>query len=425
MADITLDIVELLLTTHIFNKYSELEISDLPKNVRKNYWNREKRTVPRPLSVSNSDIEKLFEIKELKGEIRSLPFIDVNERDFRIRLTAFEVAAEWFEKREGALEKIAHNPCLAYYYEKKKLEGANYADARSKIRPKEVDREWIESLINAIAAEEGGDDMLKLVHIKAPEDIVQPLKDLVLTKEQESEVEKIVKAIQYRDYLNKIGLYDIGKILMVGPPGTGKTSVARAMSERLAIPFVEVKLSMITDQYLGETAKNIDRVFALAKRLNPCILFIDEFDFVAKTRTSDEHAALKRAVNTLLKAIDDISLTRDGVLLMAATNHPRMLDSAAWRRFDEIMNFPLPDEEMRIRILDIITKPIPGEFDNSEIAALTEGYSGSDLRMVIRESVLTALIEERTELTQQDMLNAVDAFNERAVMKTDEYSDQV
>ncbi|MGD9778601.1 ATP-binding protein [Methanomethylovorans sp.] len=425
MADITLDIVELLLTTHIFNKYSELEISDLPKNVRKNYWNREKRTVPRPLSVSNSDIEKLFEIKELKGEIRSLPFIDVNERDFRIRLTAFEVAAEWFEKREGALEKIAHNPCLAYYYEKKKLEGANYADARSKIRPKEVDREWIESLINAIAAEEGGDDMLKLVHIKAPEDIVQPLKDLVLTKEQESEVEKIVKAIQYRDYLNKIGLYDIGKILMVGPPGTGKTSVARAMSERLAIPFVEVKLSMITDQYLGETAKNIDRVFALAKRLNPCILFIDEFDFVAKTRTSDEHAALKRAVNTLLKAIDDISLTRDGVLLMAATNHPRMLDSAAWRRFDEIMNFPLPDEEMRIRILDIITKPIPGEYDNSEIAALTEGYSGSDLRMVIRESVLTALIEERTELTQQDMINAVDAFNERAVMKTDEYSDQV
>lgn len=425
MADITLDIVELLLTTHIYNKYSELEINDLPKNIRKNYWSREKRTVPRPISVSTSDIEKLFEVKELKGEIRSLPFIDANERDFRIRLTAFEVGAEWFEKREGALEKIAHNPCLAYYYEKKKLEGANYADARSKIRPKEVDREWIESLINAIAAEEGGDDMLKLVNIKAPEDIVQPLKDLVLTKEQESEVEKIVKAIQYRDYLNKIGLYDIGKILMVGPPGTGKTSVARAMSERLSIPFVEVKLSMITDQYLGETAKNIDRVFALAKRLNPCILFIDEFDFVAKTRTSDEHAALKRAVNTLLKAIDDISLTRDGVLLMAATNHPRMLDSAAWRRFDEIMNFPLPDEQMRKHILDIITKSIPGKFDNSEIATLTEGYSGSDLRMVIRESVLTALIEERTELTHQDMLNAVDSFNERAVMKTDEYSNQV
>lgn len=425
MADITLNIVELLLTAQIFNKHTELEINDLPKEIRKNFWNREKRTVPRPLLISYQDIEKLYEIKDIKGEIRSLPFIDINDYDFRIKLTAFEIAADWFEKNKGSLEKIAHNPCLAYYYEKKKLEGVNYADARSKIRPKEVDREWIESLINEIAAEEGGDNMLKLVHIKAPEDIVQPLNSLVLTDDQESKVEKIVKAIQYREYLNQIGLYDIGKLLMVGPPGTGKTSVARAMSERLSIPFVEVKLSMITDQYLGETAKNIDRVFELAKRLNPCILFIDEFDFVAKTRTSDEHAALKRAVNTLLKAIDDISLTRDGVLLIAATNHPQMLDAAAWRRFDEIMKFPLPDEYTRKRILDIITKSITGTYNISEISNITEGYSGSDLRMIIRESVLTALIEERTELTQQDMLNAVNSFNERSIIRVDEYSDKV
>ena len=80
---------------------------------------------------------------------------------------------------------------------------------------------------------------------------------------------------------------------------------------------------MITDQYLGETAKNIDRVFLLAKKLNPCILFIDELDFVAKARTSDENAAIKRAVNTLLKAIDEISLVEHGVLLIAATNHPQ------------------------------------------------------------------------------------------------------
>jgi len=82
--------------------------------------------------------------------------------------------------------------------------------------------------------------------------------------------------------------------LFVGPPGTGKTSVARAISGQLKIPIVEVKLSQIADQYLGETAKNIDRVFELARRLSPCILFIDEFDFVAKARATDEHAALKR-----------------------------------------------------------------------------------------------------------------------------------
>ena len=260
--------------------------------------------------------------------------------------------------------------------------------------------------------------MLRLARIEAPEDIKQNLNDLVLTKEQEEEIEKIAKAIQYRDYLKRIGLLEIGKLLFVGPPGTGKTSIARALSRKLGIPIVEVKLSQIADQYLGETAKNIDRVFELAKRLNPCILFIDEFDFVAKARATDEHAALKRAVNTLLKAIDEISLVEDGVLLIAATNHPAILDHAAWRRFDEIVDFNLPDKDVRKRILDIVLRDIEGKFDTGEIAERTEGYSGSDLRLIVREAVLNGLITERTVLTQQDLQRGVNEFNKRLPLKT-------
>jgi SpoVK/Ycf46/Vps4 family AAA+-type ATPase len=365
----------------------------------------------------------MFQEENIKNKIKTLPFVTIDDQEFSTKITALDVGAEWFQKKDENRDRISHNPALAFYYEKKQTEGADYSNAKTKVRPKEVDREWIESLIAEIEKEEGGPEMLKLAHISAPEDIYQTMKDFVLTHEQEEETKKIVKAIQYRDYLKRIGLHDVGKILMVGPPGTGKTSLAKAMSEHLATPFVEVRLSMITDQYLGETAKNIDRVFALAKRLSPCILFIDEFDFVAKTRSSDEHAALKRAVNTLLKAIDNISLTTDGVLLLAATNHPKMLDSAAWRRFDDIMKFPLPDVDMRKRILDIVTKEIDGDFDTAEIASLTHGYSGSDLRMVIREGVLSALVTERTELTQKDMLNAVATFDERAIIKTNEYED--
>ncbi|TGC11124.1 ATP-binding protein [Methanolobus halotolerans] len=421
MSDINLDIIELLLTAQVYNKYPELDVNDLPKNIRKFYWSREHRSVPKPIRVKTADIERFFGIDSVNGKLKSLPFVAIDEVDFSVKITALEVGADWFQKREGSMDKIEHNPVLAYYYEKKQATGADYKSAKSKVRPKEVDREWIESLIEEISKEEAGEDMLKLVQISAPEDVRQTLREFILTTEQQEDVRKIVKAIQYRDYLKRIGLYDVGKILMVGPPGTGKTSLAKAMSEHLAIPFVEVKLSMITDQYLGETAKNIDRVFALAKRLNPCILFIDEFDFVAKTRSSDEHAALKRAVNTLLKAIDDISLTNDGVLLLAATNHPKMLDSAAWRRFDDIMKFPLPDTDMRKKILDIVTKEITGDFDTAEVASLTHGYSGSDLRMVIRECVLSALVKERMELTQRDMLSAVASFDERAVLKTNEY----
>ena len=147
----------------------------------------------------------------------------------------------------------------------------------------------------------------------------------------------------------------MGKLLFVGPPGTGKTSLALGLSQEMHLPLIEVRLSMVTSQYLGETSKNIDRIFEFAKRLAPCILFIDEFDFVAKSRVTDDHGAMKRAVNSLLKNIDRISLIRNGVLLIGATNHPQLLDEAAWRRFDEIVEFSLPDCEMRRQILKNIT----------------------------------------------------------------------
>lgn len=422
MSGAILDIVELLLTAEIYNRYSELDVNDLPKHIRKNYWSSKEKTVPKPITATFIRIENLYGVKDIEKIVRNVPFISTDRSHFELRLSAFDLAAEWFEKQEGSQERIGNNPVLAYYFgEIRKDETANYALAKAKIRPKEVDREWIESLIAEIRKEDKSEDMLKLVVIIAPEDVKQKVRDLILTEEQESEVEKIMKAIEHREYLRDIGLHDIGKLLFVGPPGTGKTSVARALSEQLSIPFVEVKLSMVTDQYLGETAKNIDRVFLLAKKLNPCILFIDELDFVAKARTSDENAAIKRAVNTLLKAIDEISLVEHGVLLIAATNHPRMLDSAAWRRFDEIVHFPLPDLEMRKHILDIVTRHIEGNFDTGEIAALTEGYSGSDLRIVIREAVLSALLEERKVLTQQDLLEAVNSFDERATFKSEEY----
>ncbi|AKB49729.1 AAA family ATPase [Methanosarcina barkeri str. Wiesmoor] len=422
MSGTILDIVELLLTAEIYNRYPELDVNDLPKNIRKNYWNSTEKTVPKPITATFISIEKLYGLKDIEKIVRNVPFINTDKSHFELRLSAFELAAEWFEKQEGSQKRIENNPVLAYYFEKiREDEAANYSLAKAKISPKESDREWIESKIAEIRKEDKSEDMLKLAVIIAPEDVKQKVRDLVLTGEQKNEVEKITKAIEHREYLREIGLHDIGKLLFVGPPGTGKTSVARALSERLSIPFVEVKLSMITDQYLGETAKNIDRVFLLAKKLNPCILFIDELDFVAKARTSDENAAIKRAVNTLLKAIDEISLVDHGVLLIAATNHPRMLDSAAWRRFDEIVHFPLPDLEMRTDILNIVTRHIEGDYDTGKIAELTDGYSGSDLRVVIREAVLGALLEERKILTQQDLLDAVDSFNERAGLKSEEY----
>jgi len=139
---------------------------------------------------------------------------------------------------------------------------------------------------------------------------------------------------------------------------------------------------------------------------------------VAKTRRSDEHAALKRAVNTLLKSIDEVSLIRDEVLLIGATNHPDQLDAAAWRRFDEIVNFPKPDRDMRADILRVVTREMEiADFDPEAVADRTTGLTGSDLRMVLREAVLGALTEDRMTITQTDVMEAVADFEERDNLK--------
>jgi SpoVK/Ycf46/Vps4 family AAA+-type ATPase len=417
MYDKNLETTGLLLTVEIYNRIEELQVDDLLTVLRKHYWDTREKTVKRPIDVTIRDMQELCAIEDKDEVLKSLPFLEFEEFGSTFRITVFDLAVKWVTKHEQGMDYIKSNPVLAYYFEKNNLLDVSYEESKKYNEPKEVSRQWADSLISQIGMEKNGEDLLKLVHVLVPEEIDQTIDKLVLNQDQKDEIEKMIKALQFRDYLKRIGLLEIGKLLFVGPPGTGKTSTARAMSAKLEIPILEVKLSMITDQYLGETAKNIDRVFDLAKKMNPCILFIDEFDFLAKTRSSDEHAALKRAVNALLKAIDEISLIKHKVLLIAATNHPQLLDSAAWRRFDDIVDFPLPDEKMREAILRIVLDEIEGTFDPAKIATITEDYSGSDLRMVIREAVLTALMDERTILDQEDLIRAVGEFDKRTALK--------
>lgn len=258
---------------------------------------------------------------------------------------------------------------------------------------------------------------LDLVIINAPEEVEQHIGDLVCTSEQLAIITKIQHALTHRDFLQQHRIYEIGKLLFVGPPGTGKTSLALAMSRTMHMPVLEVRLSMITSQYLGETSKNIDRIFELAKKLSPAILFIDEFDFVAKSRTADDHGAMKRAVNSLLKNIDKINLIRNGVLLIGATNHPQLLDEAAWRRFDEVVEFSLPDEEMRKNILKKVTASLHSDLDYQELASKTEGFSGSDLRMMVKEAILSALMDARQTIVREDIEKGITMVRTREAIR--------
>jgi ATP-dependent 26S proteasome regulatory subunit len=410
------DVVEFLLTARTYTDERDLEPGDLPPRVRNVYWTRgEDGTIERPLTATEETAGAVAGIDDAWGTVSGLMFTDRDEFTGDLELTDEGMAAEWFRKRVDA-GRINDNPVLAYRF--RDDAEVDYEAARGEVRPIQADRVYIDSLLEEYFDDEEEEEMLDLVDVRAPEEIEMTLADLVLTGEQEDEINKVVTAIEHREYLAKIGLREIGKLLFVGPPGTGKTSTAQALAHELDLPFVEVKLSMITSQYLGETAKNVEKVFEVAKRLSPCILFIDEFDFVAKTRKSDEHAAIKRAVNTLLKSIDEVSLIQDDVLLIGATNHPDQLDAAAWRRFDEIVNFPKPDAGMRSDILRVITREMDiAEFEPDDLADATEGLTGSDLRMVLREAVLDALTEGRRTLTQDDLERAIRDFEERDNLK--------
>jgi ATP-dependent 26S proteasome regulatory subunit len=403
-----LDVVEFLLTARVYDRHPELDENDLPPAYRSALWGDD--GVPRPPTVNEESASDATGLDDPWEPVSGLMFTDRDSFSGQLKLVDDDMAIDWFVERADA-QRVHENPALAFVLDDEF--DVDYEDARESNRSVQADPQWIDGLLAEYFDEED-EEMLDLVEVRSPADIEVTLDDIVLTEEQEEEMSKVAKAIEHRDYLATIGLSEIGKLLFVGPPGTGKTSTARGLAHQLDLPFVEVKLSMITSQYLGETAKNVEKVFEVAKRLSPCILFMDEFDFVATTRTGDEHNAIKRAVNTLLKSIDEVSLVNDDVLLIGATNHPDELDAAAWRRFDEILSFPRPDELMRADILRLVMANIEVEnFDPEELAAETEGLTGSDLRLVLREAVLDALVEDRRTLTQDDLLRAVEDFEDR------------
>jgi hypothetical protein len=413
----TLQIMDVVLTAEIFNRNPQLDINDLTPVCRDIFGIASASDVKRPVYVSDGVIKRTLSIADAHLKMSSNPFVAYEDFGQRLRITALESAAQWFLK-QGGKTFVEKNPTLAFYFEKLDSGSVVYKTVRAANPPYEDTKAYLDlRLSKLIGEDEKLRGALDLVIISAPEEVEQRMGDLVCTPSQLAVISKIQNALVHREYLQRHRIHEVGKLLFVGPPGTGKTSIALAMSNTMHMPVLEVRLSMITSQYLGETSKNIDRIFDLAKKLSPSILFIDEFDFVAKSRVADDHGAIKRAVNSLLKNIDRINLIKNGVILIGATNHPQLLDEAAWRRFDEVVEFSLPDEDMRKNILQKITASLGCAIDYQELASKTEGFSGSDLRMMVKEAVLSALMDNRKSLSPEDIGKGIHMVKNRDAIR--------
>jgi SpoVK/Ycf46/Vps4 family AAA+-type ATPase len=175
--------------------------------------------------------------------------------------------------------------------------------------------------------------------------------DLVLPVAVQNVALQLVEEQQRADLLRSYNLEPRSRVLLTGPPGNGKTSLAEAIATALCVPFFVVRYEKIVNSYLGETAKRIEEVFQYA-RMRQCVLFFDEFDALGKERDDrQESGEIKRVLNSLLLEVDRLP---SYVILIAATNHPELLDRAVWRRFHIRTALPLPDKKQILRWFDLL-----------------------------------------------------------------------
>lgn len=202
-----------------------------------------------------------------------------------------------------------------------------------------------EQLTQALRAERGQPNGSALSTASRIDDLLyehvptRRLTDLVLNSDTKSICEELVEEHRRVDMLRSHNLEPRNRVLLIGPPGNGKTSLADALACELAVPLLVVRYEGVIGSFLGETAQRLRRVFDFV-RTRPCVLFLDEFDTLGKER-GDEHETgeIKRVVSSLLLQVDALP---SYVLLITATNHPELLDRAAWRRFQIRMQMPAP-----------------------------------------------------------------------------------
>lgn len=207
---------------------------------------------------------------------------------------------------------------------------------------------------------------------------------------------KVIYPMEHPEMYEAYGKGVGGGILMYGPPGCGKTHLARATAGEVNAGFIAVGIHEVLDMWIGNSERNLHELFERARRHAPCVLFFDEVDALGASRSDMKTSSGRHLINQFLSELDGVETRNEGVLILGATNAPWHLDSAFRRpgRFDRILFVPPPDMDARAAILRLLLRGKPQEdVDTGALAKRTDGFSGADLKAVVDVTVEAKLRE--------------------------------
>ena len=270
-------------------------------------------------------------------------------------------------------------------------------------------------MMNAQNAGGGGNKMMNFGKSRAKLSVKDgkiSLKDVAGLKEEKEELEEIVDFLKEPGKFTRVGARIPKGVLLEGPPGTGKTLLAKAVAGEANVPFFSISGSDFVEMFVGVGASRVRDLFAEAKKNNPCIVFIDEIDAVARRRGTGMgggHDEREQTLNQLLVEMDGFGVN-EGIIVMAATNRVDILDPAILRpgRFDRKVTVGAPDVGGREDILKVHSrnKPLGEDVDLKQIAQTTAGFTGADLENLLNEAAIHAATEDRKFLVQEDIKQA-------------------
>lgn len=247
-----------------------------------------------------------------------------------------------------------------------------------------------------------------LADLRHPERLID---DLVLNARLGDSLYGVSAEVKQWANLSSAGIPKRQKFLFTGPPGCGKTTAAEGVAAELGWPFLLVRLDAVVSSYLGETASNLRRIFEYANKA-PLVVLFDEFDALGRSRSdTSEHGEMKRVVTSFLQMTDRYS---GPSLILAATNHAELLDSALWRRFDEVLVFKLPTVHEIRRLLRIRLRSVKhANLDIEAMASSLRGLPHAAVEKFVWDARRNAILGGRSELSAVDIESALSAVRNR------------